>query len=589
MLSPFVRKSLFALAFGVLLTTTLSSPANAAPAPELFIDGIAREVRIEIPLDARDPTPAAIMLPGGQAIEIDLPVDREIVERALARVPTEFGTRVQSVSTGTRLRIVHADRRLRFVEGRRGNLYALLTGAESEDTRLRELAAEVRQPLPQPRDLGAHLELWQEAEQATSQGDLKHALRLWEKLAEELTLRDLAELRIAELYIISGHVNQAIELLRQVSREYPRSSGAALARLDVLRLEVITNEGTPTAEQVVTAAMAGNRQRFESFAWLRATRVLTELGASDVALHNFPLLEQLPAHVRDDAKAARDALVSAAIGTPAATGRPLLAVIQYRAWSEYLDEHPEIDTVRRLVAECHLEIGLYDHAIPLFRLSLGRTGSETGEAATISALADAYLGAEDLTHAIEVVRFQVRNYPKSPQLPAQVLATALQTRSTRDIASARELLTSLRADARDLDLERSILATEVDFALAWGTAKEQIALLTQLRAIGFDDDQRRGPQLAMALARDDRFSKAVPELRDQIGRTTDPELRDEMTYLLARAEESMGNTADAQTLLESIATHSTHWGLVARARLRERTLTDLVAHVERRNRDRLDN
>ncbi|TPV95473.1 MAG: hypothetical protein B7733_09480 [Myxococcales bacterium FL481] len=589
MLSAAVRKPFIAGVIGAVVGSVSPTVDGATRGPQLQVDGVAREVRIDIPLPPKSPTPTAVPLPGGHALEIDLPVARDVVERALARVPTSFATRLQSVSTGTRLRIVHSGRRLRFVEGRRRNTYSLATGSESEDTRLREMATEVRHPLPQPRNLGAHLELWQEAERATARADLKQAMRLWEKLADEHSLRDLAGLRIAELYVISGHIEQATELLRQVSREYPRSSGAALARLDALRLEVITQQGSPTAEQVVIAAMSGNRQRFEPFAWLRATRVLIELDAADVALHNFPLLEQLPAHVRDDAKAARDALVSTAIGIPAAADRPFDTVVQYRAWSDYLRDHPEVDTIRRLVAEAHLAIGLFEHAIPLFRLALGKSGSETGEAATISALADAYLGAEDLPHALEVVRFQIANYPRAPDLPARVLALALLSREQQNVASARELLTNLRDQAKNRALKRAVVGIEVDFALAWGTAKEQVALLDTMRGIGFDDDRKRGSQLAMALARDGRFPRAVPLLRAQIGRATDPELRDEMTYLLARAEAELGHKDDARKLLESIATHSTHWGLVARSRLRERTLTDLVAHVERRNNSRREN
>ena len=72
-------------------------------------------------------------------------------------------------------------------------------------------------------------------------------------------------------------------------------------------------------------------------------------------------------------------------------------------------------------------------------------------------------------------------------------------------------------------------------------------------------------------------------LRAWIARSTDAELRDEMGYVLAMAEIEDGNRRDGEKILRTLAIHSTHWGRVARARLRERGLEQIVLGLESQN------
>src|SRR5262249_53313466 len=153
---------------------------------------------------------------------------------------------------------------------------------------------DIMRPMPEPTELGAELEVWQEAERVTMAGDLPEARRRWERLVGVPRFADLATVRIAELYVASGHVNEALSRLRGVSRGYPRSTGAALARLDVLQLEAITGLGVAAPEQVDIAVDAVERHGFGAYARLRAAAVLRELDAPALALERMPTVDTLP-------------------------------------------------------------------------------------------------------------------------------------------------------------------------------------------------------------------------------------------------------------------------------------------------------
>lgn len=559
------------------------SVASARSPDDVTVTGVSREAQLSVKVPAGAAKPRATLLPGHRALDVVLPLPEPEADKIVSALPDELKVETRPVEGGTRVRIVHAERELRFAEGHGKAKYVLAVGPESEETRLRRLADRVQRPIVTPNNLGAHLELWEEAERATSEGELELAKRLWDKLAEAPELADLAKLRVAELYVISGHVNEALERLRFVSRHYPRTSGAALARLTALNLQAIIGEADATPPAVIIAASAGNRQRFRPFAWLRATQVLTELEASELALDNFPRMEQLPEEWREVAKQERDRVVASAIGIPATSGEPFAAVVQFRAWSAELEDHPEYDAIARVVAESYLELGLHAPAIPLLRRQLSAFPDASAEAEVLTQLAESYHAIGDLEHEIEVVRFMVAQHPSAPGTARAVRDVTLHTWTERGLDGARTLAANLRRSTRRDEVQRAAFAAEIELLAAEGTPAQLVQVLESMRAIGFDDPELREPQLAMALARDGRAAQAEPKLRDWINRSTDPERRDEMAYLLANAEIALGRDRDADRILEALGQHATDWGRVARARLRERALERLVSGLEATN------
>ncbi|GEM_PF-4143415 len=577
---PGVLPRLFALT--VLLVATLAASPAGAAIPWRPLDGVEREVRLEFPI-ARGSTRSHVrQLPGERTLQIDLTGDPAKIEQAARQIPDEFVLRLTPLEHGLRVRISHSSRPLSVQEPRRHpqGLHRLSFGALSEETRLRNLAERVRYPIPPPKNLGARLELWQEAEQATYEGRLEQAKRLWTKIAEERDLRDLAQCRMAELYVMSGHINEAKSRLREVARNNPRSSGAALARLTALNIDTIIGEGDPTYDQVMIAAAAGNRARYGAFAWLRATHVLSDLGAPDLALHHFPRIEQLPPRWQEAAKIERDRIVSASIGWPGSTSRPLDTAVRYAAWESLTSDHVERDSLRDLVADAYIQLGLYELAIPLLRDQLTRIPAAQEEARIVALLAIAYHGEEKSDHEREVLHFLVAKHPDVPGLHRSLKEFALSNLLDSGIDHARHQLAELRASANNKTTLRTLFSIEIELAQGWGTTAQQVQALEQMQKIGFDDPNIRSPALAIALAESGRYADAAPRLRAWISRTTDPERRDKMGYLLAQAEFSLKNDADGQRILDELATHGTQWGLVARARIRERALRQVIESLE---------
>ena len=547
----------------------------------MTLRGVAREavINLEIPRSSRF-APTTRGLPARRGLELDVPVDRETLDAALRELPDELEYTVRAIEHGHRLRIVHAAAELRWSARLRGTNYQIRIGPESEETRLRKLASRVQQPIPIPAQLGPLLELWHDAEQATSEGDLALARRLWEKLSEHPAHRDLARLRLAELFVISGHINEAMERLRSVSRDHPRSTGAALARLTALQLEAITGLGAPSPGQVVLAATSGDRVFYEAFTWMRTSEVFILMDAADRGLHYFPTVENFPEPLQANAKLEYDRLVAAAVGVPAIFGNSVEAVVQYEAWKPMIDEHPNRADIELDVAEAYLEAGLPRPAIALLRAGLSRRPTSRQEAFIIDRLIEAYHQVDELDHEQEVLVFQLRKHPAAPGLQDRLRAFGLGARRLGGIDGALSRLETVYDAAQGERLRREVLATSADLCMAWGNDAQLVRALERLRAVGYDAEERRAPHLALALARVGRRAEAIPMLRAWIARTTDAEMRDEMGYALALAELAEGRRADGEKILRALATHTSHWGRVARARLRERGLESVVAGLE---------
>lgn len=574
---------------GVAPTAHADSPRQLR---EAALRGVSREVRVLIDLGSRPAfEPTARLMPGARAVEAFLPTDEATLEKALHRYPSSMNVEFEPIEYGLRVRFSHPSDDLLWSMHRSGSHLLLLFGPESESHRLRSLADALRGPIPSPDDLGAQLELWHEAEKATQAGELNLALKLWDKLAEDPSLRDLARLRSAELFVISGHVEEALFQLREVSRDHPRSTGAALARLTALHLEAITGESDPNPAQVVIAAGSGSRHRYHDFTWLRAAAVLREIDRCDLALHHSPRPEQLPRPFDDAARESQRLLAEASLGRRAALGDHVGVVVRFEAWDRVIADHPRRAQLRALAAESYAALGLHQRSVPLLRAEL--TGADEGtaparglhEARIIDTLARAYAARDELDHLRTVVTYQLEHHPDAPGVADRMreLVFAEWRTAGEDSRAAWSRAQALYDAAPNKRLRGSALAIAVDLAEAWGTDEQLVYALERFEKLGFDDPARRGPQLAVALARVGRHGEAEPRLRAVIARTTDPELRDEMAYLLAEVDAATERDADADAILRALATHETRWGRVARARLRERALHDVVEALEQRN------
>jgi tetratricopeptide (TPR) repeat protein len=546
--------------------------------------GVAREAVLDFKLPRKPAfSPTATGLPGRRGLEVDLPISVEQAEGYLRSLPEELEYNLLPLEDGVRIRMVHGAAELRWSSRLNRRTYRIRIGPESEETRLRKLAARVQQAIPVPAKLGPLLELWEDAERATSRGDLALARRLWEKLAEHPEHRDLARLRLAELFVISGHVNEALERLRSVSRDHPRSTGAALARLTALHLEAVTEDKSPKIGQVVLAATSGDRSFYEAFTWMRSTEVFILLDAADRALHRFPATESFPSMLQGNARIEHNRLISAAIGVPALFGNDIETIVQFEAWEGDMDGHPQKDQLEQEAASAYLRVGLARPSIKLLRAALSRRPTSYQEARVIGQLIEAYVQLDEVNHAQEVMSFQLENHPRAPGLDAQLRDFGVAVRRTAGVDEALIRLDTMLKLASTTPLQKAILSTSVELASAWGSPAQAVRALERLQTLGFDDEGTHAPALALGLSRIGRRGEAIPMLRAWIARSTDAELRDEMGYVLAMAEIEDGNRRDGEKILRTLAIHSTHWGRVARARLRERGLEQIVLGLESQN------
>ena len=296
---------------------------------------VEHQLVLELPSTERDAT--VRLLPAALGVEIDVQAPladvRAAITSAIETGPDAWHVDAREIMGGTRARIVHRDRSIAAVVGRADGRIVIAFGALGEDARLRAFADAIRLPLPEPAELGADLEVWQDAERSIAAGELPEAKRRWERLADVPKLADLAALRIAELYIASGHVNESLAQLRAVSRRFPRSTGAALARIDVLHLEALTGLARAEPEQVDVAAAVVDRAAFEPFTAVRAAMVLTELGEHELALNHLPDPAGLPPAWRGPATSLGEDLVASTIVAPALRGDPRGTAIHHLRWS----------------------------------------------------------------------------------------------------------------------------------------------------------------------------------------------------------------------------------------------------------------
>ncbi|MFO0635166.1 MAG: hypothetical protein U0168_20155 [Nannocystaceae bacterium] len=476
---------------------------------------------------------------------------------------------------------MHPRGRVAFDGTREGALVQLRFGVLDEDARLHAISGSMQQPIPEPGTLGAELELWQEAERVTRQGDLAQARIRWERLAEVPALADLAELRLAELFIVSGHVNEAMARLRSVARLHPRSLGAALARLDVLQLEAITGLGQPTVEQVDIALGAVTGSGFEPFARMRAAMVLLEMGDATAAFLRMPDPTTLPPAWLEAGEGLRQHLAEATFAAPALRGDPRTSAIHWTAWHERAGTLTAHDAVLDAVAAAHERLGMFEPAIDLLKQRLRAAPGPLREADIVARLAHAYRMLDEVERAAEAAEFAAANHPTVPSLPTTIAALAIVRCEREGLAGGRALLQRFRDATTDAALTRALDAIELELALAWGTPAQIVHLLTRdpaghamSAAVQADPvtQTRHRHALAVALVRSGRYAEAAPMLRELSARSTDPLERDRLGYHLGVAELALGHAGDAAKIFSVVAEHGTSWSALAKARRHERRL-----------------
>ncbi len=564
---------------------TDGGPTVSAP----HVNGVQREQLLDLPAGPAGADERVRALPGQLGLEIELAVSPGEVAQALDAIPTPWHVGAQAIDGGVRIRIVHPNGGVVFATGRTASTMRVAFGAADEQTRLRAFAGSVRQPLPEPDDLGAELEVWQDAERAMAAGELPDAKRLWQRLVEVPRLADLAALRIAELYVASGHINEALAQLREVASRHPRSTGAVLARLDILHLEVLTGAATPSVAQIDIAANIIDRAEFDGFSGVRAAMVLRDLGLHHAALARLPDPTALPTTLLSATEALRQDLVALTLVGPVLRGDPRGTAIQWDIWSTQLGVLAEHDAITDLVAEAHEQLGLFETALPLLQARLRVQPSPRTEADLVGRVAHIYRMLGDVERASFSVEFQLTAHPDAPGLLPEIAALAV-TRCDRDgLAAARSWLADARKRATSASTSLAIDALEDELVLGWGTSAQIVHTLSSASDTSLANNSatsasmqptskdpvtaaRHAHALAVALVRVGRHAQAADLLRSLAGRTADPAERDRLAYHLAVAEQGLGHDADAHKILVHISTHGTRFGQLAVARLQEQRL-----------------
>lgn len=548
------------------------------------VTGVEREYVINLPV-AHGGHAMVRPLPAGLGIEIEIATDVAALAGPLDDLGAPWIVHSEPREGGTRIRISHPLPGVAFTSDRQPTLLRISLGVADEQTRLREMATMVRRPLPTPPDLGPDLEVWQEAERVLADADLTEAKRLWERLGEVPRLVDIAALRGAELYIVSGHVGEALSQLRGVARNHPRTAGAALARLDILHLEALTGVAEPSIEQVDVASTVADARGLEGVVALRGAMVLHAAGLGAAALARLPESDALEGPWQQVTVDLRRDLLALALLGPALRDDPRGTVIQWNRWNETLDATAGREQLLDIVSAAHERLGLFDEALPLLQEQLRTVAHPADEAEFVGRMIHAYRMLGDLERAGFAIEFQSMTHPTAPGLVPEIAANVIG-RALRDgLGPARVWLGTVRGRAGSPAQARALEAIDAELVLAWGTPAQIVQRLSPHSngepnplMVHHSEDPitatRHARALAVALTRTGRHDAAVVALRDLAGRTADPAERDRLSYYLAVAEAALGNDDDARKIHRYVASHGTFYSRLSTLRLQEERLAN---------------
>lgn len=556
------------------------------------IRGVYQQLTLVLPIESRDFEVNQIF--DQRLLRVDVQANTERIKSMLPSLPEMFHVKVRNLADGTRIEILSKDGRIlseNSLQSMNGQLYLVVgLGIESEESELRNLAELLSRPIPVPQNLGAHLELWHDAERLTANFDLHVARRMWEKLKEVHEVRDLASFRLAEIFIMSGHINEALARLREVSRSYPRSTGAALARITALNLESIIEPTPPSAEQIVIAASSGNRPQYTEFAWLRAARALMRVGAGELALHYFPREEQFNGKWRERAQQDKERLLGYFMGEILSQNDAVELVTHFLTWRKSIEEHPDLDSIESFVADAMLEVGMSEQAIEILRFRLNRISNKNmrsnNEALVVEKIVEAYGNVGQMEHAQASLLFLLKKYPQVSSLEDLVRVFLIRKNQTFGLRAMQESAMLMFDAASDVRAKRKVLGVDLDLLEAWGENEQLVQVGQKLIGYGFDDPNRRYPVHAIALHHVGQFSESEKLLREWIPRESDANLRDKMKYYLAKNLQALGQNDACEKILLEVAKESTVWGIVARSVLKEKRVETLIkAYKDRRQQE----
>ena len=511
-------------------------------------------------------------------IETDAPAAE--VAHALAPLGPPFQARLlQLGAERTRVVLRHPTARLRAAAGTDEHAVEVRVGPESYASVLRRAAARARIPLPPVPDLGDKAAAWNEAERLLAAGELERALPRYERLARLGAARDLAQLRIAHVYVASGHVREARARLEGLVRRLPRTPGAALARIWDHYLAVLAGDRSADPDVVEVAVLALDRSAYAPFVAFMAALVLDEIGSPARALAIGPTPEDLAAPYREAVARARRRFLLHALADAVFVGHVRDAAMIAEAYPDELAAHPDAARAGAWAVEAWLGLADGERAEALARrlLALGPAPDDEGRIVALLAWSEA-LG-NDFPKFAAALAFLAGFHPDAPDLTDLVRVFAARSYTVRGYDATSTDLTRLAERAAGAPPVRAVvLGALADLAVAAGRAEYAASALGAVTRGGTAVPERTR-QLAAALADSGRNADAVPLLRQTVAATTDPELRDALAFVLARAEIDIGRPDDGEAILADLAQHGTRWGTIARLALRERELQRLLSQA----------
>ena len=502
------------------------------------------------------------------------------VAQALRPLGPPFQARLLPLGAGhTRVILRHPTARLRAAAGTDEHAAEVWVGPESYASVLRRAAARARIPLPPVPGLGDKTAAWNEAERLLAARELERALPRYERLARLGAARDLAQLRIAHVYVASGHVREARARLEGLVRRLPRTPGAALARIWDHYLAVLAGDRSADPDVVEVAVLALDRSAYAPFVAFMAALVLDEIGSPARALAIGPTPEDLAAPYREAVARARRRFLLHALADAVFGGHARDAAMLAQAYPGELAAHPEAARAGAWAVEAWLGLADGERAEALARrlLALGPAAADEGRLVTLLAWSEA-LG-DDFEKFAAALGFLARFHPDAPDLPALVRVFAARSYTARGYDPTFTDLARLADRSASAPAIRTvILGSLADLALAEGRAADAANTLEAVTRHGAPAPERTR-QLALAFADGGRKADAIPLLRQTVAATTDPELRDALAFVLAKAEIDLDRPADGEVILADLAQHGTRWGTIARLALRERDLQRLLSQA----------
>lgn len=290
------------------------------------------------------------------------------------------------------------------VSGRGGSL-TLLIGTMPRNHRLVDLQREVMRPLPiiawRVREALA-------VEEHIKAGHFQKAHRALMRLRDYNALRVAADLRLADLQLLSGRIPSAHLGYVMLARSLLKSNLGLLVRVRAAELSYVIEGHQLTSrlvQQLTTArGKTGNAARF------RAVALLLETGQAEEAMRLA-----MPAEHRTSRRLLNRALLLS-MRTHLNYNRPYQAALSFLRAESAVDDHPEVATIRHLAGKAYLKLGLPTDAATQLHLALAETQDGAIKEQIIHDLTRAYREGRHWHRALQTANFYAALYPNSPRI-----------------------------------------------------------------------------------------------------------------------------------------------------------------------------